>query len=215
LDRVLLSLPALYRTRLVNYETNLDAAKVALLISRVQQIRTLAGDLVECGSSRAGSAAIMAETLRKLGLSKTIFACDSFRGFNRRELEAERRAGLTQAADGAFTSTSVSYVTRKLEVLGLADIVRLIPGYFEDTLPSLDSEFCLAFIDCDLRESVAYCARELWPRVVPGGQLLVDDYGASGWKGATLGVRDFLDGDPPDVDAHQEECGMYSIVKTA
>jgi predicted O-methyltransferase YrrM len=213
LDRVLLSVPWLYTTRLVNYETNLDAARVAVLVSRVREVREVAGDVIECGSSRGGSAVIIARTLRQIGASKTVFACDSFSGFDRAELRAERAAGLTDAPDDAFTSTSLAYITRKLEVLGLADTVTPVAGYFESTLPKLDTELSFAFIDCDLRDSVAYCAEQLWPRLSPGGQMLFDDYQADGWGGAARGVRDFLDDHAATVCSHGERSGMYWAVK--
>lgn len=213
LDRTLLSLPSLYRTRLVNYETNLDAAKVAVLVTRLRAASRLEGDVIECGSSRGGSTAIMARTLRKAGTQKTIFACDSFAGFDREELVAEREAGLTSAPDDSFSSTSLAYVTRKLAVLGVGDIVKLVPGYFQDTLPKLGGVFCLAFIDCDLRHSLAYCAQQLWPRVTPGGQMIFDDYDATDWGGATLGVSDFLTEHATNIAAHGEQAGMYWAVK--
>jgi hypothetical protein len=215
LDRALLSVPALYRTRLVNYETNLDRSKVRVLADRLREVSPLEGDVIECGSSRGGSAAIMAFTLCELGRDKMVFACDSFEGFDRQELTAEREAGLTRVSSEAFTSTSLAYVNRKFAVLGVGDVITPIPGYFRDTLPSLDRRFCFAFIDCDLRNSLSYCANQLWPRLTPGGQMVFDDYQASGWSGAALGVGDFLSEQSETIAAHGEEAGMYWAVKRA
>lgn len=209
LDRALLSFPSLYATRVVNYETNLDRAKVEFLLDRLRAVSALPGDVVECGSSRGGSAALMAEELKAGGVRKTIFACDSYAGFDQAELRAEREAGLTAAPDDAFTSTSLDYVMDKFRALGLSDRITPVPGFFEQTLPTLKGNFCLAFIDCDLRASVEYCARELWPRLVPGGQMLVDDYNAEGWGGAALGVRDFLAIEPASLCSHGASSGMY------
>jgi O-methyltransferase len=213
LDRTLLAVPQLYGTRLVNYETNLDSSRVEVLVNRLREASAVEGDVIECGSSRGGSAAIMARTLRELGRRKTIYACDSFAGFDRAELAAERNAGLTDAPEHAFSSTSLSYVNRKLAVLGLADAVKPVAGYFRDTLPGLDERFCLVFIDCDLRDSVAYCARELWPRVSPGGQILFDDYDANGWRGAAEGVREFLSQHAATIASSGVQSGMYWAVK--
>jgi O-methyltransferase len=213
LDRALLSAPWLYRTRLVNYETNLDTERIEVLISRLRAASSLAGDVVECGSSRGGSAIIMARTLHQLGRPKTVFACDSFAGFDRSELVAERQAGLTAVADDAFTSTSLTYVQRKLAVLGLTDAVKPVAGFFHDTLPKLESRFCLAFIDCDLRDSLVFCARQLWPRLTPGGQMLFDDYDAAGWRGAARGVHEFIDEQGAAIAEHGQQGGMYWVVK--
>jgi predicted O-methyltransferase YrrM len=213
LDRALLSVPALYRTRLVNYETNLDPARVEVLVSRLIEASAYEGDVIECGSSRGGSAIIMARALREIGRRKMVFACDSFAGFDRSELAAERAAGLTDVGDDAFTSTSLAYLQRKLAVLTLADAVRPVAGYFQDTLPQLESRFCLAFIDCDLRESVLFCARTLWPKLTTGGQMVFDDYEAIGWQGAARGVREFVDEQGSAITARGHKSGMYWLVK--
>jgi predicted O-methyltransferase YrrM len=215
LDWALLAIPGLQAARLVNYETTLDHAKVEALLRRLRDASRLDGDIVECGSARGGSAVIMALALRKDGCAKTIFACDSFEGFNRQELASERRAGLADAPDRAYTATSLAYVTRKLRRLGVSDVVKPVPGYFEDTLPALDHRYCLAFIDCDLGKSVAFCARELWPRIVPGGHMIIDDYDDKAWGGVEPAVRAFVSDNEAAIAEHGEEHGMYFVEKTA
>jgi len=213
LDQALLAAPWLYRTRLVNYETNLDQSRVNVLLNHLKEASAVDGDVIECGTSRGGSAVIMARALRQAGRRKTVFACDSFAGFDRSELAAERDAGLTEVADDAFTSTSLLYVQRKLAVLGLTDVVKPVAGYFQDTLPQIEGRFCLAFIDCDLRDSVVYCARQLWPRLAPGGQMLFDDYDAAGWQGAARGIHEFIDEQGEAIAAQGRQSGMYWVVK--
>jgi predicted O-methyltransferase YrrM len=214
LDRTLLSAPRLYRTRLVNYETNLDPARVEVLVRRVLEASAVDGDVIECGSSRGGSAVIMARALRAVGRPRTVYACDSFAGFDRSELDKEREAGLTEVGDDAFTSTSLDYLKRKLAVLGLTGAVTPVAGYFQDTLPQLACRFCLVFIDCDLRDSVLYCARQLFPQLRPGGQMVFDDYDAAAWKGAGQGVSEFIEEHRAMVAEHGHECGMYWVVKS-
>ncbi len=87
----------------------------------------------------------------------------------------------------------MDYVRAKLERLGVASLVEVVPGYFEDTLPRIDGEFCLALVDCDLEKSVAFCLSELWDRVVPGGYVVVDDYANPGYPGARVAADRFAD----------------------
>ena len=213
LDRALLAFPALYRTSAVNYETNLDPNRVQALLGQLRAALAVGGDVVECGTSRGGSAVHMALALRAAAPGRRVYACDSFAGFEPGELAAEREAGLTDAGDGAFTSTSLSYLERKLAALGLSGVVTPVAGYFENTLPGLAGPFCLAFVDCDLRASVAYCARELWPRIAGGGRIVFDDYEAGGWKGAALGVHDFLEERGDELAGHGAQGGLYWALK--
>lgn len=207
LNQLLLAFPALYRTRLVNYETNFtDPHGVPDLLSQLELVLDLPGDVVECGCSRCGASAIMGQYLQRRGVQKTVFALDSFQGFDRAELLAERTAGLTITPDDAFTSTSFEYVCDKLSALGLYGAVRPVPGYFCHTLPTLGRRpVCLALIDCDLRDSITLCAEHLWPLLPPGGLLVFDDYKIDIFAGARLAVDDF-------VAAHTEQIARHGLL---
>lgn len=207
LNETLLRFPALYGTPLVHWESNLfEHRGLDDLREQLEACASLDGDVVECGASRCGGSAVMAKTLRRLGCDKVVVACDSFVGFDRDELQRERDRGWANAPDDAFTSTSLDYVRRKLEVLGLASRVRLVPGFFQETLPGLSGPWCMALIDCDLMDSLAYCAARIWPRLVPGGRLVFDDYTSSDFGGARRGVDAF-------VEAHRGEISRHGLAR--
>ena len=193
LNSLLLTFPSLYRTRLVRYESNLsDQSGIDDLLAQLGQVIHAEGDIIECGSSRCGSAIIMANYLRERNVPKLIYACDSFRGFLPAELEREKKAGLTTTPPGAFTSTSLEYVRKKIRRLGAEESVIPVPGFFQDTLPHVKSAFCLALIDCDLSQSLVYAAETVWPSVVKDGRMLFDDYASTEFRGARLGIEHFV-----------------------
>jgi hypothetical protein len=203
LNEVLLRFPALYRTKLVSYETNLQAmGGIYELLSQLETVLAVEGDIIECGSSRCGAGVIMANYLRTRRVDKKILACDSFEGFDRAELKREQKAGLTTATDSAFTSTSYRYVQRKISVLKVHDMVIPIKGYFQDTLPNITGPFCLALIDCDLKNSLVYAAETLWPHLSSGGRILFDDYLDPDFKGAKQGVETFVEKYQAEISEH-------------
>jgi len=61
----------------------------------------------------------------------------------------------------------------------LLDEVRFLAGWFRDTLPQAPIE-CLAIIrlDGDMYESTYIALTSLYPKLSPGGFVIVDDYGA-------------------------------------
>jgi O-methyltransferase len=60
----------------------------------------------------------------------------------------------------------------------LDDKVRFLKGWFRDTLPGAPIErLALLRLDGDLYESTRDALHALYERVVPGGFVLVDDYG--------------------------------------
>lgn len=192
LNNFLLTFPLLYETDLVYYETNLRRDHgIDELLSQLSLSLTLEGNIIECGSSRCGASIIMAKYMQAKQVHKTIYACDSFAGFDRVELEKEREAGFTEASDTAFTSTSYEYVQKKIKKLGVADRVIPIKGFFQETLPYLKSNFCFALIDCDLKDSIIYCAETIWPNLSSQGRIVFDDYLAEDYRAARSGIDFF------------------------
>ena len=64
-------------------------------------------------------------------------------------------------------------------------------GWFEDTLPTFSAPpIAVLRIDGDWYESTMTCLSALWDAVVPGGLVLLDDYGS--WEGCTKAMHDFL-----------------------
>jgi predicted O-methyltransferase YrrM len=186
--KMLLAVPQLYP--LVRYESQLTREQLAILTGIITENRQ--GNIIECGVYRAGTTVQLARLLKERGIRKTIYALDSFAGFEA-EIEDEIQRGLVEPGGrAAFTNNSVEYVRRKVRALGVDDVIRVVPGFFESTLPTIEDRFCLAFIDCDLEKSTEYCLGRLWDRVVDGGCLVVDDYENPYYPGAAIAADRFF-----------------------
>jgi O-methyltransferase len=155
----------------------------------------------------------MANYCQKKGIQKIIYACDSFEGFDPEELKRERAAGLTATPDRAFTSTSYDYVRKKIVRLRVDHMVKPVKGYFTETLPRIDSKFCFALIDCDLADSLLYCAETIWPKLVSKGKILFDDYLEDEFKGARIGVHRFLERYSTEIESHGLGKQLYIVTK--
>jgi O-methyltransferase len=214
LNNTLLRMPFLYRTALVNYETNMGPSELEDLHEIIPEVIQVPGDLIECGASRCGSAIITALWLRKHGISRRIYACDSFEGFMPAEFERQRQLGMVQAGSrNAFTSTNYEYVLRKLKVLGLDRTIVPVKGYFQDTLKGIPGPFCYALIDCDLEDSVEYCGRALFPKLSPGGWMVFDDYFSQDYKGARHAVDRFVQDHRPQIEFDEPRRDLYVVRK--
>jgi O-methyltransferase len=217
-NQILLTMPCLYRSGLFNYETNLEADDgITDLLTRLSEVKYLGGEVIECGSSRCGTSIIIANYLRQQGIEKKIYACDSFEGFDPAELTRERASGLTKARQNVFTSTSYRYVLQKIDRLGLSSQVVPVKGFFETTLPDLArfNEFCFALIDCDLYNSVLYCANEVWPRITPGGCIVFDDYVSDEFRGARLAIDEFVKGAVPKIETYGLMRRLFYVKKAS
>ena len=156
---------------------------------------------------------LMANYLRAKDVGKIIYACDSFQGFDPTELEKERQAGLTKASHKTFTSTSYNYVKRKINKLGFEDIVIPIRGFFRDTLPEIESNFCFALIDCDLKESIIYCAETIWPHLMNNGVIVFDDYTSEEYRGGRDGIDYFVNEHESEFSEHGLMTRLYYVCK--
>jgi O-methyltransferase len=187
---------------------------VEALIARLGASLDLAGDVIECGCFLCGTTVAMARLLQERGSAKRVFACDTFAGFDPAEIRREQKAG--DATDRhSFTDTDLRYVRRKLQRLGVADRVVLVQGLFQETLATLGGPFCLAFIDCDLHDSMLYAARAVWPRLSPGGCCVFDDYDNQEYRGATRAIDTFLAEHQQDIRDHGRLLRkLYHAIKT-
>jgi|SRR5690606_35147732 len=67
--------------------------------------------------------------------------------------------------------------------------IRLIKGYFEDTL-YINEPVAFAHIDCDWYASVMTCLLQIAPNLAPGGVMVFDDY--SDWSGCRIAVDEYF-----------------------
>jgi hypothetical protein len=60
----------------------------------------------------------------------------------------------------------------------LDDQVRFLPGWFGETLPGAPIEqLAVLRLDCDFYESTLDALENLYPKLSPGGYVIVDDWG--------------------------------------
>ena len=207
--RLLLRFPFLYPLPSVRYESNLKGAGLKELYALADRVASLPGVIIECGSARCGSAIWLARHLEKQGRPRQLFALDSYAGFRRDELARERAEGLASVPDDTFTATSLEYVVAKLRKLKLSDRIRPIQGFFQDTLAPLVAEVdhvAMAFIDCDLEESMKFCAETVWGRIPSGGIVAFDDYAEPDFPGSKRAIDAF-------VAEHRDEIADHGFMK--
>lgn len=154
--------------------------------------RQLPGDLVECGVWNGGSAAFMAvaDRVDRPGPSRAMWLFDSFQGLPRptdKDGEFERRSYFMGWTKGSVEN--VQHIFTRLHIS--LERVSIVPGWFNETLPITTVEtIALLHIDADWYDSVMTVLQCLYDRVVPGGFVVLDDYGF--WQGCQQAVRDFF-----------------------
>jgi hypothetical protein len=173
--------------------------------------RQLPGAFVECGTWRGGALAYWARAFRRRGGDMgrhAIWGFDSFEGMPQmtpRDGAASARwlygtdAGF-EATDGALRPSGrnvapIEACRRLMAESGYDPAqVHIVKGWFQDTLPGLVDRIgpvAVLRLDGDFYESTRFCLDTLYDSVVPGGYVIIDDYGT--FEGCRAAVHEFLD----------------------
>ena len=137
--------------------------------------------------------------LRALGVEdRRVWVADSFRGLpepdaERFPLEAAAHHSRTMVKEYRHFAVSAGEVRRNFERYGLLDEnVRFLEGWFADSLPGAPIEaLAVLRLDGDYYESTRDALIHLYPRLSPGGYVIVDDYGESDWTYCRRAVDEF------------------------
>lgn len=148
-----------------------------------------AGDIVEFGSYKGGSAIFMASLLRTMGSSACVFALDTYAGMPQTDEVRDLHR------KGNFNDTSIDEFRRDITKNGLDEWVEPVQGVFSDTFPGLVSggrRIALAHIDCDIYDGVKYAITAAKPHMVDEGYLVFDDPLHGSCLGAMQAIEETL-----------------------
>ncbi len=136
------------------------------------------GDLIEAGSWRGGASILTRATLDSLGADdRTLWVADSFQGFPPAEAEGDGYDLRVDLAGVDFLAAPLDEVKQSFARFGVSDGVAFVPGFFEDTLPTMKGRrWSMVRLDGDTYEATWLSLEILYPGLQEGGFLIVDDY---------------------------------------
>ena len=157
-------------------------AETMIGLKRLRNLRALyaeletdgiAGDLCETGVWRGGACIYMRALAE--GSERKVFACDSFCG-----LPAPVRPDDIDLSGEPFLAVTLEEVQENFHRYDwLDERVRFVRGWFSESLAKAPIEkLALLRLDGDMYDSTMDALEALYPKLEPGGFLVVDDYGA-------------------------------------
>lgn len=196
--------------------TMVSPERSGALIQAVEHVITndVPGAIVECGVWRGGSSMVAALTLQRLGHLRDLYLFDTFEGMPEPgELDIDY-TGRSETAlwDPANPGAQASLgdVRSAMRSTGYpAEHISFVQGRVEDTIPaSAPTEIAILRLDTDWYESTRHELEHLYPRLAPGGVLIVDDYGH--YEGARKAVDEYF---PPTTFIHRLDYSGRLVVK--
>jgi O-methyltransferase len=138
------------------------------LISHEIYLRNVPGSCAELGVYRGEFARLM----NTLFIDRKLYLFDTFSGFDPADLEYEKRFGFHDPTKD-FKDTDIETV---LSTMPHPENCVVKSGHFPRTAEGLDEEFALVSIDVDLFTPTYEGLGYFYPRLIPGGFILVHDY---------------------------------------
>jgi O-methyltransferase len=170
----------------VRDHTMVDRYRCWELWMLVEQVARLDGALIEVGTWRGGSGALIARRAELCGISAKVYLCDTFAGI----VKAGSRDSSYRGGELADTSadTVADLVHRRL---GL-DNVEILEGVFPEEVAHriADERFRLCHVDVDVYRSARDVTEWVWDKLPAGGVVVYDDYGFPDCDGVTAWVEE-------------------------
>jgi tetratricopeptide (TPR) repeat protein len=184
-----------------------DIGRLYALMLNVKQVLAegVPGEMAELGVYRGNSAAVLAHYARASG--RQLYLFDTFEGFDARDL-----AGVDRDRDEDFTRTSRELVR---EVVGDEGVV-YAQGHFPQSIPAdIADRFAVVHLDCDLYAPMQAGLAFFYPRLAPGGLMLLHDYSSGYFPGAKQAIDEFVGTIPENLVLLPDKSGSAVIRKSA
>jgi O-methyltransferase len=178
---------------------------LALLLREIV-VAKIPGSMAELGVHHGWSARLIHHYCPE----RHFYLLDTFAGFASADLKKES-IGVSFNERPAFDDTSIELVRKNIQPAG--DALEFVPGWFPDsaTAAMRDDRFAFVHLDADLEAPIAAGLEFFWPRLTPGGMIVVHDYNA--WPGARIAVDRFRQSQTVVAVPMPDKCGSVVLVK--
>ena len=156
------------------------------LIAEEIKRRELPGAMAELGVYQGE----FAEELNRMFPERKLYLFDTFTGFDVRDMN---EVNGKRAKAGDFSDTSAEAVLARMPH---PEKIRIKQGYFPESLSLMTEEeeterYVLVSLDTDLYQPTLEGLTYFYPRLVPGGYIILDDYNSPQFPGVGEAVREF------------------------
>jgi O-methyltransferase len=212
--------------RAVRPYTLTSVARLTALCEAVDYVvrHRIPGDIVECGVWKGGSMMAVARTLCELeDRDRQLYLFDTYEGMTQpsdKDVSAQgkRAADMLRAEDkqdphSVWCAAPLDAVKQAMTSTGYDPAkLHFVKGRVEDTVPARAPErIAILRLDTDWYESTLHEMTHLFPRLVPGGVLIIDDYGH--WQGARQAIDEYLRDNEIQILLHRIDDTGRSAIK--
>jgi len=150
-----------------------------------------------------------AKIIHEMDKSRKFFLFDTFEGFKKEDLKNETGEAATYSTKN-FADTNEKKV---IDYINGNDNIIVRKGHFPGTTEELEKEiYAFVNIDADLYTSIKEGCNYFYPRLAPGGVIIIHDYNHK-WEGAMKAVNEFAKNIPENIIEMPDMHGTVMIIK--
>lgn len=184
----------------VSQYTMTGSVRIVSLIRALDYLHKnkIEGAIVECGVWKGGSVMAAMKASKNNNEEREVYLYDTFEGMSEPTAFDKSMKGI--AASEILANDEFQKCISKLEevennVFSITypkEKIHFVKGKVEDTIPGIIPEkIALLRLDTDWYESTRHELEHLFPKLVNGGILIIDDYGH--WNGCKKAVDEYFD----------------------
>jgi hypothetical protein len=205
--------------------TMTSAERMYALYKSVQYLvkANIEGDFVECGVWKGGSMMLAAMELQRLTSVRDLYLFDTFTGMSEpgafdthRGVSAREQWENNREGELNWGHISMDQVKRNMYSTGYPiERMKFVQGRVEETLrisENVPEKISILRLDTDWYESTKVELETLFPRLMPGGVLILDDFGW--WEGSRKAVEEYFSKYPRSVLFHRIDQSCRVAVKS-
>jgi hypothetical protein len=189
---------------------HLTLARFLSFYEAYKMVLNVAGHIAEVGIDM-GTSSLFFSKLTKIFEPNSITLVHGFDWFQGNKPTKEEEAFVEE---GSY-KTEEEVVYKLVKAQGLENIMHIhnvdvtkdLPKFFQE---NNHMQFKLVFLDCGIYDVVAETIKHFWPRITPGGMLLLDHYSFEMAPGEIRAVRDLL----PHAKFRQFSFGWMPVAYT-
>ncbi|MCV0411926.1 TylF/MycF/NovP-related O-methyltransferase [Nitrosarchaeum sp.] len=202
-----------------NFYLSCQNSRISKIIAHYElfkKIKNLNGDIIECGVFKGSSLLRFAAFREIFQMKNKIIGFDAFGKFPKTKFKEDqtlRKKFITDAGNEGISKEQLMKVLQRKKISN----VKLVKGDVTETIPKflkLNPKLRISMLnlDTDSYEPAVAILENLFPKIVKGGILILDDYKI--WPGETKAVDDYFKNKRIKIQRFQYSKTPHYIIKT-
>jgi Macrocin-O-methyltransferase (TylF) len=163
-------------------------SKLKFLAGQLLLVADGPGAMADLGACRGGTSLVM----RRLVIDKDLYVLDTWDGNPHDDDLCHHKRGEWKAS-----------LEECMKLVGNGSLTHYTRGVFPESADDMRSQkFCFAYVDADTYQATRDALEFFWPRMVPGGRIVVDDVPWEPCAGVEKAVRERFA--PDQIQLHPE-----------